>query len=104
MIFQRIHKLVAASVVVFLISVLCLGELAAEDARLSGTDLFEMGHEGFESARAPALAVMADGTVLCFASRKRAHSDWAPAEVVARRTADRGASWGPIAKIIDDPS
>lgn len=72
----------------------------AEPARI---DLFTEGDRGFHSYRIPSLLATPKGTLLAFAeARKNDKSDFGHIEVVLRRSADGGRSWGPIQAVASD--
>jgi len=58
--------------------------------------LFEASEAGYRSVRVPSLAVMNDGTLLCFISGKASYSDWAEADVLYRVSKDHGRTWSDV--------
>ena len=58
--------------------------------------LFEAGQDGYTTCRIPALVATKQGTLLAFcAARKGDGYDWAPIDVVMRRSTDSGKTWSP---------
>ncbi|WP_254393185.1 sialidase family protein [Streptomyces buecherae] len=58
---------------------------------------FRAGTDGYASYRIPALVVTDRGTVLAFAEGRVASSaDWGDIDLVLRRSADGGRTWGPL--------
>ena len=70
---------------------------------LSQIDLFASGEEGYHTYRIPALATTAKGTVLAFCEgRKHSRSDAGKIDLLLRRSADGGHSWGPTQVVVTD--
>ena len=70
---------------------------------LSQIDLFASGEEGYHTYRIPALATTAKGTVLAFCEgRKHSRSDAGKIDLLLRRSADGGRSWGPTQVVVTD--
>ncbi len=66
-------------------------------------DLFAEGDGGFHSYRIPSLLATPKGTLLAFAeARKNNKSDFGHIEVVVRRSADGGRTWGPVQVVARD--
>jgi sialidase-1 len=59
-------------------------------------DVFTCGTEGVHTYNIPALIVAPDGTLLAFCeARRESKYDASPADVVLKRSADGGRTWGP---------
>ena len=72
---------------------------AAED--VVKTDLFGAGEGGYALYRIPGVVVTAKGTVLAYCeARKNSASDWGQIDVMMRRSADGGRTWGPARKAV----
>ena len=70
---------------------------------LSQIDLFASGEEGYHTYRIPALATTAKATVLAFCEgRKHSRSDAGKIDLLLRRSADGGHSWGPTQVVVTD--
>lgn len=60
-------------------------------------DVFTGGEAGYHTYRIPALAIGASGTVLAFSeARKNSPSDAGDIDLVLKRSADGGVTWGPM--------
>jgi sialidase-1 len=87
---------------------LCLFSLSsrcAAEPKISHTDVFRSGAEGYHSYRIPAIVTVPDGTLLAFAEgRKENRSDPGGGDIdlVLKRSADQGATWSPL-MVLDDP-
>ena len=69
---------------------------AAGEGRLE-TDVFVSGKDGYHTFRIPALIVTTRGTLLAFCEgRKTSRSDHGDIDLVLRRSADGGKTWGPL--------
>lgn len=67
------------------------------------SDVFVSGQEGYNTYRIPAALVTPKGTVLAFCEgRKAGRGDTGDIDLVLRRSADGGASWGPLQTVWDD--
>ena len=76
---------------------------AAED--VVKTDLFGAGEGGYALYRIPGVVVTAKGTVLAYCeARKNSASDWGQIDVMMRRSADGGRTWGPARKVVEPPA
>ncbi|MEM7307414.1 MAG: sialidase family protein [Planctomycetota bacterium] len=64
-------------------------------------DVFTSG-EGYPSFRIPALAVARDGALLAFAEGRERASDHAENDLVLRRSADSGRTWGELQVVAED--
>ncbi|PYI57378.1 sialidase family protein [Paenibacillus flagellatus] len=66
-------------------------------------DLFAAGEHGYHTYRIPSLLVTREGTVLAFCeARRNGAGDAGDIDIVLRRSADHGATWGPWTRIADD--
>src|SRR5688500_15545428 len=82
---------------------LCAPARAAED--VAKTDLFTAGEGGYALYRIPGVVVGAKGTVLAYCeARKTSASDWDQIDVMMRRSADGGRTWGPPRKVVEPPA
>lgn len=73
-----------------------------------GITVFESGMneqknaDGIKSYRIPALLYTDKGTLIAGADQRHDHHfDWGNIDMVVRRSADRGRTWGPIIKVVD---
>jgi len=65
--------------------------------------VFARGEGGYHTYRIPSLIVTAKGTLLAFAEgRKNGTSDTGDIDLVLRRSADGGKTWGPLQVVWDD--
>jgi hypothetical protein len=68
-----------------------------------GQTIYVQGKGGYDAYRIPALAVTSRGTVLAFCEgRKHGRSDTGDIDLLVRRSADNGQTWGPQQVIWDD--
>ena len=68
------------------------------------TDLFEAGTGGYKLYRIPGVVVTKSGTVLAYCeARKSDRGDWGTIDILLRRSADGGKTWGAPTKIADVP-
>ena len=82
---------------------LCAPLCAAED--VAKTDLFAAGEGGYALYRIPGVVVTAKGTVVAYCeARRNSASDWGQIDVVMRRSADGGRTWGPARKVVEPPA
>jgi len=66
-------------------------------------EVFAAGQADVHTYRIPSVIVTPKGTVLAFAeARKKGTSDTGNIDLVVRRSADGGATWGPIQTVWDD--
>lgn len=83
----------------------CLAILAS--LMVADGDVFVSRHADHAAAyhtfRIPAVARTAKGTILAFAEGRASPNDQSGNEIVLRRSADEGGTWGPIAVIASDP-
>ena len=69
----------------------------AEEVIPETSDVFVSGTEGYHTFRIPAMIVTDQGTVLAFCEgRKNSRADDGDIDLVLRRSADGGRTWGPM--------
>ncbi|NEE01574.1 hypothetical protein G1H10_15485 [Phytoactinopolyspora halotolerans] len=84
------------------------GPSVAADQAVAGSPgthstVFERGADGYHTFRIPAVVEAADGTLLAFAEgRVDNPSDDGDIDLVLKRSADGGRSWGPLQVVADD--
>lgn len=67
------------------------------------TPLFQAGDAGVDTYRIPALAITTKGTLLAFCeARWKSSSDTGNIDLVMRRSTDNGATWEPMATLVND--
>lgn len=66
------------------------------------SDVFTSGKEGYKSIRIPAVTVSKAGTILAFAEGRAAATDQASNDIILKRSADNGKTWGSLMLIADD--
>ncbi|MCC6698398.1 MAG: exo-alpha-sialidase [Candidatus Hydrogenedentes bacterium] len=67
------------------------------------TPLFQAGDGGVDTYRIPALAITTKGTLLAFCeARWKSSSDTGNIDLVMRRSTDNGATWEPMATLVND--
>ncbi len=72
-------------------------------ALLLAQDVFVAGQDGYHTYRIPSAIVTSKGTVLAFCEgRKKGTSDTGDIDLVLKRSADGGASWGAMQVVWDD--
>lgn len=65
--------------------------------------VFEKGEAGYDTFRIPAIVRSAEGELLAFAeARKNGAADTGDIDLVLKRSADGGATWGPLETVWDD--
>lgn len=75
----------------------------APDSDLSEQALFVSGEDGYHTYRIPAIIVTMKGTVLAFCEgRKNGRPDTGEIHMCMKRSADGGATWGPLRVIAKD--
>jgi sialidase-1 len=70
---------------------------------LEQTNLFEAGQGGYALYRIPGVIVTTNGSILIYCEARRSNGDWAPMDVLVRRSTDGGRSWSSPA-IIPGPA
>ena len=66
-------------------------------------DVFVSGQDGYHTFRIPSVIVAPKGAVLAFCEgRKKTRSDTGDIDLVMRRSADGGVTWGPLQIVWDD--
>jgi sialidase-1 len=77
--------------------------LAATANGLQRTDVFVSGQEGYHTFRIPAVVVTTNGMLLAFAEgRKRGSGDSGDIDLVLKRSADGGKTWGHLQTVWND--
>jgi sialidase-1 len=77
--------------------------LAAILLALQSGDVFVAGQDGYHTYRIPSVLTTSKGTVLAFCEgRKSAQHDSGDIDLVLRRSADGGVTWGPLQVVWDD--
>ncbi len=66
------------------------------------TDVFVSGKEGYASIRIPAVLATKAGSVLAFAEGRQRPTDQAENDIIMKRSADGGLTWGPLKLLHDD--
>lgn len=80
----------------------CLRKLHA-DERVTQTDVFTSGQDGYAVYRIPSLVVAPDDSLLAFAeARKNGKSDTGDIDLVVKRSTDGGKTWGKQRVVWDD--
>ncbi len=75
--------------------ILCLSAITA------AVPVFEAGSDGYACFRIPAIIQTAEGDLLAFAEARRdSCSDTGFIDLVARRSTDQGATWGPMTIVV----
>ena len=65
--------------------------------------VFKSGEDGCHTYRIPSLCVTASGTILAFCEgRRKSRSDFGDIDMVLKRSADNGRTWGPMQVLADD--
>ena len=88
-----------AHVLVLTVAVAARGALAPEP---EFADVFLAGTDGYPSIRIPSVVVSKRGTVLAFAEGRAAPTDQAANDIILKRSADGGKTWGPLELVADD--
>lgn len=85
------------------IAVLLIAISSLVGAEPERVDVYVGGTDGYASFRIPALGKAPDGSVLAFCEgRRQSAHDHGAIEVVLRRSADQGRTWGPIQVVWSD--
>ncbi len=73
------------------------------DVAFDETVVFQSGRDGYHTFRIPSVMSAPDGTVLAFCEgRKASQSDTGNIDIVLKKSADNGRTWGPMEVIWDD--
>lgn len=75
---------------------------AAEAPALPLVDVFINGQDGYPAFRIPALITTKRGTLLAFAEGRASLRDHAENDIVLKRSADGGKTWGPLQLVHED--
>jgi sialidase-1 len=85
-----------------LLAALLGASLAGADEPLR-SDVFTAGADGYHTFRIPALVVTSQGTLLALCEgRKNDRSDHGDIDLVLRRSADGGRTWGPLELVYEE--
>jgi sialidase-1 len=71
----------------------CCGRADASEPLLEKVDVFTAGQGGYGFYRIPGIVVTAKGTVLVYCEARHTRSDWAPMDILLRRSTDGGKTW-----------
>ncbi len=63
------------------------------------SDVFIAGKDPYPSIRIPSVVVTKQGTVLAFAEGRQAHADQAENDILLKRSADGGKTWGALQRV-----
>ena len=75
----------------------------SDSSQLKQTDVFISGQDGSHTYRIPSVVVASDGGLLAFCeARRTTGSDTGDIDLVLKRSADGGATWGEMQVIWDD--
>ena len=83
-----------------LLALLAAATLSAQQPEFS--DCFTGGQEGYPAYRIPSVVTTKQGSVIAFAEARSTLADQAENDIVAKRSTDGGATWGPLQLIHDD--
>jgi sialidase-1 len=86
-----LSRLLAA--VAIAVSASCCGRADASEPLLEKVDVFTAGQDGYGFYRIPGIVVTAKGTVLVYCEARRTRGDWAPMDILLRRSTDGGKTW-----------
>lgn len=74
----------------------------APERAVDQTTVFDRGQDGYHTFRIPAVVQAADGTLLAFAEgRIDSPGDDGDIDLVLKRSADGGVTWGPLQVVVD---
>ncbi|SDU78077.1 sialidase family protein [Jiangella alkaliphila] len=74
----------------------------APERAVDQTTVFDRGQDGYHTFRIPAVVQAADGTLLAFAEgRINSPGDDGDIDLVLKRSADGGVTWGPLQVVVD---
>lgn len=86
-------------------AVLSISTARSEEPPPFETDVFTSGKEGYHTYRIPALIVTKKGTLLLFCEgRKTGTGDHGDVDLVLKRSADGGKTWGPLELVYEEGS
>lgn len=86
-----------------ILAICALATFPALAGDLQQQDIFIRGQEGYHTYRIPSLIVASNGTVLAFCeARKNSGSDTGDIDLVLKRSADGGKTWGKTQIVWDD--
>ena len=103
-----VPKLIPMNLVAALRALLCAAVLTtpahAAAPFLEKVDLFTASQEGYKLYRIPGIVVTKRGTVLAYReARKSDRGDWGQIDILLRRSADGGKTWGPRTTLANVP-
>ena len=78
------------------------GGVPAAESGVTFIDVFTSGSEGYHTFRIPSVVVTRDGTVLAFCEGRARRADHSQNDIVLKRSADGGKTWGPLTVIAED--
>jgi sialidase-1 len=90
------------AVVVFALSIISSAARSA-DPLFEKIDLFKAGDGGYAIYHIPGILVTARGTVLAWCEARKKGGDWDAIDILLRRSADDGKTWGESKRIADVP-
>lgn len=88
----------------FLLSVLSIALISSVAvAKVTKVTVFKAGQDGYHTYRIPAMVRAKNGDLLAFAEgRKKGTGDHGDIDIVLKRSADKGHSWGPLQLVQDE--
>ncbi|WP_248929642.1 LamG-like jellyroll fold domain-containing protein [Paenibacillus hamazuiensis] len=72
----------------------------AKKPQFAEQELFIPGEGGYPVVRIPGLVVTRKGTLIAYAEARNSASDWAKIDLVVKRSADGGRTWGPLQVVV----
>jgi sialidase-1 len=87
-----------------LLAVFCCAQVArAAETEVTKVTVFKAGEDGYHTYRIPAIVRAKNGDLLAFAEgRKNGPGDHGDIDIVMKRSADGGKSWGPMQLVQDE--
>lgn len=81
----------------------CSPANSSSDAKVPKTTVFKSGQDGYHTYRIPAIVRAENGDLLAFAeARKNDSGDHGDIDIVLKRSADEGKTWGPMQLVQDE--
>src|SRR5262245_57219702 len=94
-----LHRLVVAGTIAMMFA------LCPATAEVNKVTVFKSGEDGYHTYRIPAIVEAANGDLLAFAEgRKNGGGDAGDIDIVLKRSADRGKTWGALQLVQDESS